>query len=398
MSENTMSKSQAKRQARREEIKRDKREAKRVQFITVTASALLVAGFVAILGLSIYNSVTRTAASSDYSAMLNEDGTIRDINPLDYIEAPDYKNITVAQADVTYTDAKMDSDIASLLSQNKTLETDSALTAKDGDTLNLDYVGTVDGVAFEGGDTQGKGTDLTLGSGVYVDNFEEQLIGSHPGDKVSVNVTFPEDYQQNKDLQGKAAVFDVTVNGIYVIPEFTDEFVAEKFSEYASTVEEYKAYLKETKERENLKTAVETKLRESAAATSYNDKHIKYLKGISRYEQESYYESYNQMYYAFTGSYPYSSFQQYTGMSAKEFETKLTQDAQARAALDLTYQYIFTDAGLSISDADYEAKIAELGQTRTDGYGKAYVMQLLIHDKVIEYLADNADVVESPGE
>ena len=92
--------------------------------------------------------------------------------------------------------------------------TDTSLTVKDGDTVNIDYVGKIDGTAFDGGSTDGKGTDLVIGSGTYIDNFEEQLIGAHPGDKVEVTVIFPDDYQA-ADLAGKEAVFDVTVNGIY---------------------------------------------------------------------------------------------------------------------------------------------------------------------------------------
>ena len=92
--------------------------------------------------------------------------------------------------------------------------TDTSLTVEDGDTVNIDYVGSIDGVEFDGGSTNGAGTDLTIGSGLYIDDFEEQLIGSHPGDTVNVNVTFPEDYQQ-EDLQGQEALFVVTINGIY---------------------------------------------------------------------------------------------------------------------------------------------------------------------------------------
>lgn len=92
--------------------------------------------------------------------------------------------------------------------------TDSSLTVKDGDKVNIDYVGYIDGKAFDGGNTQGQGTDLTIGSGSYIDDFEDQLIGAHPGDKVEVKVTFPENYG-NDELNGKDATFDVTVNGIY---------------------------------------------------------------------------------------------------------------------------------------------------------------------------------------
>ena len=92
--------------------------------------------------------------------------------------------------------------------------TDSSLEVKDGDKVNIDYVGKIDDVAFDGGSTDGQGTDLVIGSGSYIDNFEEQLIGAHPGDEVKVTVTFPDDYSA-EDLAGKEAVFDVTVNGIY---------------------------------------------------------------------------------------------------------------------------------------------------------------------------------------
>lgn len=92
--------------------------------------------------------------------------------------------------------------------------TDTSLTVEDGDTVNIDYTGYVDDVAFDGGSTNGAGADLTIGSGTYIDDFEEQLIGYHVGDTVTVNVTFPEDYG-NEELNGKDAVFEVTINGIY---------------------------------------------------------------------------------------------------------------------------------------------------------------------------------------
>lgn len=94
------------------------------------------------------------------------------------------------------------------------LQTDASLTVEDGDTVNIDYVGSIDGVEFEGGNTQGYGADLIIGSHSYIDDFEEQLIGAHPGDVVDVVVTFPENYGA-AELDGKEAVFVTTVNGIY---------------------------------------------------------------------------------------------------------------------------------------------------------------------------------------
>lgn len=94
------------------------------------------------------------------------------------------------------------------------LNTDTSLVVEDGDMVNIDYVGTIDGVEFSGGNTGGMGTDLTIGSGMYIDDFEDQLIGYHIGDTVKVVVTFPENYG-SEDLNGKEAIFTTTINGIY---------------------------------------------------------------------------------------------------------------------------------------------------------------------------------------
>ena len=90
--------------------------------------------------------------------------------------------------------------------------TDTSLVVADGDTVNIDYIGTVDGEEFE--NTNGAGTSLTIGSGSYIDDFEEQLIGHNVGETMTVNVTFPEDYGK-EELNGKDAEFTVTINGIY---------------------------------------------------------------------------------------------------------------------------------------------------------------------------------------
>ena len=391
MSENTMSKSKAKRKARLEESKKTKREAKKGVFIGNLVIFAVAAIFIVAIGALIYTKATTTTASSDYGAFLNDDGTLRDIKPEDYIEIPDYKNIVVPAAEVEYTEEEMQAAIDSALSQNKELNSDSTLAIKDGDTVNIDYVGTVDGVEFEGGNTNGSGADLTIGSGSYVDDFETQLIGSHPGDQVLVTVTFPQDYS-SEDLQGKEAVFDVTVNGIYETPEFTDEFVAANLSDMASNMEEYRNYLKETNEATKLDTYLSNYMSENAAAKAPHEAHIKYLKGIGKYDQENYYNSYNQTYIMMTGAPAFNSFSEFTGMSNSEFEAQLEEEATKRSALDMTYQYIFTDAGLTISEEDYQTKVESLGVEAAQNYGKGYVMQMLMQDKVLAYLAENVTI------
>ena len=128
-------------------------------------------------------------------------------------DATETPEVTEA-ADATETPEVTEAAATPEVTEAPSYDTDSSLEVKDGDTVNIDYVGKIDDVAFDGGSTDGNGTDLVIGSGSYIDNFEEQLIGAHPGDEVEVKVTFPDDYQAT-DLAGKEAVFDVTVNGIY---------------------------------------------------------------------------------------------------------------------------------------------------------------------------------------
>ena len=133
------------------------------------------------------------------------------------ITSADSASDTDANTD-TSTDSSTDTDTTadnSTDTNSAGYSTDTSLTVEDGDTVNIDYVGSVDGVEFDGGSTQGQGTDLVIGSGSYIDDFEEQLIGAHPGDEVDVYATFPDPYNNNPDLSGKEALFEVTINGIY---------------------------------------------------------------------------------------------------------------------------------------------------------------------------------------
>ena len=133
------------------------------------------------------------------------------------ITSADSASDTDANTD-TSTDSSTDTDTTadnSTDTNSAGYSTDTSLTVEDGDTVNIDYVGSVDGIEFEGGSTQGQGTDLVIGSGSYIDDFEEQLIGAHPGDEVDVYATFPDPYNNNPDLSGKEALFEVTINGIY---------------------------------------------------------------------------------------------------------------------------------------------------------------------------------------
>ena len=171
-----------------------------------------------------------------------------------------YKGIEIEKKGATVTDEEVMNRINRELEQNARIITVDDRPVQDGDIAVINYEGFVDGVPFEGG--KGENYSLPIGSGTFIDNFEQQLIGKSTGEEFEVNVTFPENYHA-KELAGKPAVFKVKINEIKVkeLPKLDDEF-AQDVSEF-DTLDEYKesirATIKENKEKE-LKIAKENEV------------------------------------------------------------------------------------------------------------------------------------------
>ena len=177
-------------------------------------------------------------ASFDYSEGLDDNGHWTGIRALDYVTLPDdVSALPLSKADIEPTEAEIQTQIDTLLNQYATTQNITDRAAQSGDTVNIDYSGAVDGVAFTGGTATGY--DLTLGSHSFIDGFEDQIIGHNIGDTFDVTVTFPEGYGDSTDaegntitLSGKEAVFSVTLNAITqsVVPTLTDEWVEANFA------------------------------------------------------------------------------------------------------------------------------------------------------------------------
>ena len=178
-------------------------------------------------------SAAATDTIATYSGALTDAGAFIDVKASDCVTLPDYKNHEVPQDVSGISDDDVQAELDSRMSAFATTEQVTNRAVIDGDTVNIDYVGSVDGVEFAGGNTGGNGTTVTIGVTSYIDDFLEQLIGHKPGDTFDVNVTFPEPYPNNTDLSGKDAVFVTTINYIEEekTPELTDDFVAEYWQE-----------------------------------------------------------------------------------------------------------------------------------------------------------------------
>ena len=378
--------------AKRERIKDERAKAKRDEAKGIAIAVVVVIAVIAFFGAFYarqwFKEQNKTVASTDYSAMLNDDGTIEGINVEDYVETFDVNDVTLAKADLEFTDAEVEEDIQSQLENFKDLNTDKKLEVKSGDDVSIDYVGTMDGEEFEGGSAEDY--TLTIGSGSFIEGFEDQLIGTHPGDQVTVNVTFPDPYENNPDYAGKDASFAVTVKGIYQLGEFTDEFVQKNLSDKAQTVDEYKQYLKDTNYQTNLENAITEYVTNNVSAKKYPKDYLKHLKSLQMTIDEEEFNYMAQMYAAYGMNFDYSNVMQYKGAANSDEYEKILQEAAEKACLNnMAYQDLAADAGITISDEDYETFKTDnqITDEVEEMYGKAYmIQQYVLPEKVRDYI------------
>ena len=392
-----LSKSKAKREARQKEIAKEKKEKLVSRIITTTIVTIFVAIFAVAIGFQIYKSAIRTTSNSDFSAGLTEAGLIDGVETTSTVSLADYEGLVVPMNEVAATAEEVDSNIQSTLSSHKAVSDDSSIEIKSGDTVNIDYVGSIDGVEFEGGNSNGEGYDLEIGSGTFIEGFEDQLIGHTPGEDVVVKATFPEDYT-SADLAGKEAEFAVTIHGVYVTPELTDTFVQENFSDVASTADEYRAYVENNFYRTHLEEYLHNYILENSTISSYPKTYVKALKSITKYNDEFSMQYYNQMASQYGMETSTNVWDTIEGVDNEiEYEHDLTKRAEEMAKQALVYQAIYEKAGLNV---DFDAIIAEMTETNgedyvtnmKDTYGQGYMIQTEIQSVVLDYLADNANV------
>jgi len=389
-----MSASKAKRERAKDEREALKRSARRTRAILIAIPVLIIALIAGYYGRQIYIEKNKTVASTDYSAMLNEDGSIKDVDVTQYVKTFDVNDVKIAKSDVEFTDEDMEENIKNQLETYKELSTDAELTVADGDEVNIDYVGTMDGEEFEGGSAQAY--DLTIGSNSFIDDFETQLVGTHPGDKVTVDVTFPDPYENNPDYAGKDASFAVTVNGIYQLGEFNNDFVKKNLSQYGNTVKEYKEEIKKTNEESNLAAAVNNYVNDHISADSYPKDYLKHLKSLQMTMDQQEFDYMAQMYAAYGMTFDYADVMAYKqASSTEEYEKMLTEAAQKTCLTNMAYQELAAQAGITVTDEDYDAFLEENSVTEEnqESFGRAYLIQnYVLPEKVRDYLTEHATV------
>ena len=324
-----------------------------------------------------------------YSDGLDENGYWTGVKALDIVTLPeDYAAIPLKKADIEPTEDEVQSQIDSLLDQHSTTAEVTGRAAANGDTVTIDYSGTVDGVAFTGGTYSGY--SLKLGSGTFIDGFEDQIVGHNVGDTFDVKVTFPEGYSDSTDaegntlvLSGKEAVFSVTLNGISeeVQPELTDAWVDETLgtSNDLHSVEALRAFYQQQLYQTNLQTAVMDYLLQNS---TFGD----IPKSVLDYQVT---QCLNY-YYTMGGYYGYEldAFVQMMGYdNADAMLAALADSIESYAKEALVYQAVAEAMELAPTQEQIDAYSAY-----TDTYGANYCTMVAMMDTVTEALTTGAKV------
>lgn len=305
----------------------------------------------------------------------------------------EYKGITVEKTIEPVTDEDVEQEIQSALESYPVEVTNRSV--QEGDTVNIDYVGRIDGEEFEGGSDEG--ALLKIGSGQFIEGFEDGLIGASKGETRVLDLTFPQNYTE--DLAGKAVEFTVTVNTINEpLEEPNDEWVAANIEGYY-TVEEYKAGIRSEQEENNKQTAEEqmrytawTKVVDGCTINEYPETLVEMGKKLYTRQAET---------YAQYAGMELKEFIESSGITQEEFDANAEEYGKDVAAQALVNQAICNVEGYTIGDEAYQEAmtnmLAEYGCTEEElisAYGQDNVEQSIMMNRVIQLILDNAVVEE----
>lgn len=304
-----------------------------------------------------------------------------------------YKGITLKKTVEEITEEDIDSYILSMAEMVEV--EDPNAEAQNGDTVNIAYVGEKDGVAFEGGTSDGY--DLVLGSGSFIPGFEEGVVGMKVGEKKDLDLTFPEQYH-SADLAGADVVFHVTLNAIKRAPELTDEWVVENYDGEFTNLEELRAYTKESLEM-NAQNAAEQTLRQDAWSQVFNNTEFFSLPADYVKEGETQYE---KQYEAAASQYgmKLDEYLETSGVTTEQYEAEKQQYAQSVAKSILLMNSIW-EAEKMTEDDEYDKIIESIasayGMTSEEfisSQDPAAVEQYAKTQKILNFIVENAVIEE----
>ncbi|UQS82749.1 trigger factor [Bombilactobacillus folatiphilus] len=309
------------------------------------------------------------------------------------VKLGDYKGLEVKKQDTDVADTDIDDELTRLQKQQAELVLKEDGKSEKGDTVIIDYKGTVDGVAFDGGSADNY--SLELGSGSFIPGFEDQLIDHQSGDDVDVKVTFPEDYQA-KDLAGKEAHFQTKIHEIKTkeLPELDDDF-AKDVDEDVNSLSELKTKVKERLQDQRkaaAEDAIETEVVDQAIENATFEAIPQVMIDTDVQNQIDQYLGNMQR----QGINP-NMYYQMTGTTEDDLKKQFSQDAEKRVKTNLLLEAIVKAEDIKVSDDERDEEVKELAQDygmQEDAVRNALSNEMLDHDiaikRVVDLMTDSA--------
>lgn len=354
------------------------------------------------------SSETETAQSEAVSETVAETEDTN-VYPYEYdvesmVKLGEYKGLTYTETDVSVSDDEVESQINSTLTAHATAEQITDRAVEDGDTVNIDFEGKIDGKTFDGGTASG--ASLTIGSGTFIDGFEDGLIGVKPGDKTTLKLKFPDEYKTNTDLAGKDVTFDVTVNyikGDDIVPKLDDDFVKGLNIDGVSNVKEYRAYVK-SQLQANKESEAEKSKQSELLQQAVDNAEIKEIPEELVTQYATQYIDYYKQYASYFGLELSDFLTQYMNQTEEEFNQSAQDYGKERAGYMLVVSAIAKAEKVDV-DALYDEKVAQYAEqsgyadaaTLEKDYSKRYLNQIIINEEVQNILEENAKAV-APAE
>ena len=318
------------------------------------------------------------------------------------IEVKNYKGLEVTKVASEVTDADVDADLKRIQQSQARLETVEGRKTQDGDTVVIDFDGSIDGKHFDGGNAEN--VELKLGSGQFIPGFEEQLIGKDAGETVDVKVTFPENYNA-KDLAGKDALFETKIHEIKVevLPEIDDD-LASDVSEF-ETLAELKADVKKNLEK-NARDGDETQMKNELLDKLCETNEVDVPASMVEDEIDRMLNEMNQQ-LAYQGM-SLDQYMQILGQTMKDVREGARVDANKRVAMRILIRAVVAKEGIEATEAELEDELRKFAEQ----YGQTVEqvkkvmgednMKFFAEDvktrKAIDFMFDNAKLVEKKEE
>ena len=314
------------------------------------------------------------------------------------VKISSYKGMKIKEFAYNVTEEELNAEIARVQDRNARKVAVEDRAAQLGDIANIDFVGTVDGVKFDGGEAEG--FDLTLGSGQFIPGFEDQVVGMNIGETKDVNVTFPENYQA-ENLKGKAAVFAVKLNGLQAkeLPELTDEFI--KDATGSATVEEYKAKAMERLQKQadrRANDATENSILEAIAANT----EVEIPQAMLEREIDGLVQKFE--YQLMYQGLKLADYLEFLKISVADFRKNYEEQAKKNVTSQLIISQIIKEEKLEATEEEINAKIAEQAasvEKEMEEYKKNmdprqfdYIASDIVITKLFNFLKANNEMIK----